>query len=274
VADLGQFGKLTSAVSEGDSLAAPTRSVAVERIVPGKVEEALFREHEARYIFAGRFVKDKEVLDVACGTGIGTHYLLKAGAQRCIGLDIDSGAVDYARAAYKDCVFVQCDAISLCLNDSSVDVVVSFETIEHVRDQLRFLLECKRVLRPGGVLVCSTPNRTIYRWEGKNPFHLHEFTIVEFRNLIEAVFPEVRLHAQKNMVWLPYVTRRLLSRSLDRFRLKATVKKVFGWKPAPLAVRTQFGALEDDLDSEIQPYRATRLSQPMYVIAVGRKPFG
>src|SRR5271169_2569473 len=130
-----------------------------ERLVPGKTGEALFREHEARYIFAARFVKGMRVLDVACGSGIGTQCLLQAGAHSCIGLDIDRAATDYARTRYKDCIFIRCDATSLCIADASVDVVVSFETIEHVKEQKAFLLECRRVLRPGGTLVCSTPNR-------------------------------------------------------------------------------------------------------------------
>ncbi len=143
-----------------------------ERLVPGKGGEALFREHEARYIFAGKFVRGMRVLDVACGSGIGTQYLLQAGAHSCIGLDIDRAATDYATAKYKDCIFIRCDATSLCVAKASVDVIVSFETIEHVKEQKAFLLECRRVLRPGGTLVCSTPNRALSRWGDANPFHL------------------------------------------------------------------------------------------------------
>src|SRR6266478_7926362 len=71
------------------AVTSPTLQFTGERIVPGQVDEPLFRAHEARYVFAGRFVRDKAVLDLACGTGIGTHYLLKAGALTCLGLDID-----------------------------------------------------------------------------------------------------------------------------------------------------------------------------------------
>src|SRR5258708_20869456 len=82
----------------------PTIPMAGERIHPGMVGEQVFREHEARYVFASRFVQGKRVLDVACGTGIGTQCLLNAGAQSCVGLDIDQLAVAYARAAYGNCV--------------------------------------------------------------------------------------------------------------------------------------------------------------------------
>ena len=66
-----------------------------ERIVPEKTTEPLFREHEDRYLFAGQYVSDKDVLDVACGTGIGTQYLLKAGATKCIEIDIDAQTIEY-----------------------------------------------------------------------------------------------------------------------------------------------------------------------------------
>src|SRR5579859_6468672 len=114
--------------------AAPDLDFTGERIVAGKTEAALFREHEARYVFAGQFVKGKEVLDVACGTGLGTQYLLKAGAARCQGIDIDPAAIAYANRAYGGCFFSCGDATEIGLADNSVDVVVSFETIEHVRN--------------------------------------------------------------------------------------------------------------------------------------------
>jgi 2-polyprenyl-3-methyl-5-hydroxy-6-metoxy-1,4-benzoquinol methylase len=252
-------------------LTLPTLSFTGERIVPGQVSESLFRAHEARYVFAGGFVKDKVVLDVACGTGIGTHYLLKVGARSCLGLDIDRAATDYARAAYGACQFAQCDAMSLCVPDGSIDVVVSFETIEHLRDQLRFLSECHRVLRLGGILVCSTPNRTMSRWARENVYHEHEFTVAEFTRALETLFVEVQLLGQKSTNRLLYASRGLLSRALHRLQLLEVAKSLFYWNPPPLAVRTQFGGMPADADNEIQPYHATPLMQPNFVIAVARR---
>jgi len=252
-------------------LTLPTLSFTGERIVPGQVSESLFRAHEARYVFAGGFVKDKVVLDVACGTGIGTHYLLKVGARSCLGLDIDRAATDYARAAYGACQFAQCDAMNLCVPDGSIDVVVSFETIEHLRDQLRFLSECHRVLRLGGILVCSTPNRTMSRWARENVYHEHEFTVAEFTRALETLFVEVQLLGQKSTNRLLYASRGLLSRALHRLQLLEVAKSLFYWNPPPLAVRTQFGGMPADADNEIQPYHATPLMQPNFVIAVARR---
>src|SRR6267143_674405 len=107
--------------------AVPDLEFTGERIVPGKTGEALFREHEERYVFAGQHVSGKDVLDVACGTGVGTSFLRGAGARRVWGLDIDPDAIAFAKARYGDCEFAESDATDLCLPDSSIDVVVSFE---------------------------------------------------------------------------------------------------------------------------------------------------
>jgi ubiquinone/menaquinone biosynthesis C-methylase UbiE len=242
-----------------------------ERIIPGQVSEPLFRAHEARYVFAGRFVKDKAVLDVACGTGIGTHYLLKAGARSCLGLDIDLPAIGYARAAYQGCQFEPCDATNLCVPESSMDVVVSFETIEHLRDYLKFLSECHRVLKPGGVLICSTPNRTMSRWARENIYHVREFTAAEFRRALESIFVDVRLSGQKNTNQLLYAGRGLLSRALHELQWMEKAKSLLRWKSPPLDLRTEFGGTPTNSDYEIQPYYATPLVQPNYVIAVGQR---
>jgi ubiquinone/menaquinone biosynthesis C-methylase UbiE len=249
----------------------PTLPFTGERMVPGQVLEPLFREHEVRYVFASKFVRDKVVLDVACGTGIGTQHLLDAGARSCLGLDIDRPAIGYARAVYKRCQFEECDATSLCVSDSSMDVVVSFETIEHLRDQVKFLSECNRVLRPGGLLVCSTPNRTISRWAPENPYHLHEFTVAEFAQTLETIFVDVRLFGQQSTNQFLYAGERLLSRALHKIQLMETAKKILGWKVPPPAVRTEFGGIATDSDNEIQPYHPRKLMQPKYTVALAKK---
>jgi ubiquinone/menaquinone biosynthesis C-methylase UbiE len=240
-----------------------------ERIVPGKVTEALFREHEARYAFAGQFVAGKDVLDVACGTGIGTEYLRKAGARSCTGIDIDAGAVNYARVAYPDCAFVQSDASNLRLHDQSVDLVVSFETIEHLQDQQKFLQECWRVLRPGGLFVCSTPNRAISRWWEFNPFHVRELSLREFRQIVEKSFGNSKMYAQ-NVKSLPlYVGRVVLLRMLERLRLKDVAKRLVRYKPPPLAARHEFS--EGVSEDEIVVYKLGALGRPSFAIALAVK---
>lgn len=254
-------------IKSGNAPISPTLLFTGERIVPGQISEPLFRAHEERYVFAGQFVRDKAVLDVACGAGIGTHYLLTAGARSCVGLDIDGPSIDYARATYAGCEFAQCDATNLCVPDSSVDVVVSFETIEHLKDHLKFLSECNRVLKPGGILVCSTPNRTMSRWARENIYHLHEFTVAEFRHALETIFVDVALFGQKSTNQLVCACRGVLSRVLHKLHLLEIAKRLL-MPEEPLYARTEFRSTLSDL--AVQPYQATRLAQPNYVIAVAR----
>ena len=173
-----------------------TLVVTGERLVPGALADRLFREHEARYVFAGEFVAGKQTLDVACGTGMGTKYLSVAGAVSSIGLDIDPTAVSFASKFYGGCKFAQCDVTRLCIASASIDVVVSFETIEHIEDQAKFLNECHRVLKPGGVLICSTPNQMLSKWAPRNPFHVRELTVSEFTDTVSSIFGDVQLFSQ------------------------------------------------------------------------------
>jgi ubiquinone/menaquinone biosynthesis C-methylase UbiE len=244
-----------------------------ERLVPGTMGGKLFRQHEVRYVFAGALVQGKQVLDVASGSGIGTHYLLCAGARSCLGFDIDREAIEYARAAYSDCRFTQCEATRLCLADASVDVVVSFETIEHIKDQKAFLLECRRVLRPGGVFVCSTPNRTLARWGEDNPFHLRELTVAQFNDLVAAVFTDVCLFSQNDSVYPLYVGKTILSRILNRLKLMDSIKRFLS-QPTTSPQATEFSGNSDNVSEEIKRFKSQLLCQPMFVIAVARKALG
>ncbi len=146
-----------------------------ERIVPGVTPAGIFREHEMRYRFAGEYVRGQKVVDVASGTGMGTDLLMKYGAKACVGLELDFPAAACAASFYRECRFAVCDAARACLRDGWADVIVTFETIEHLADPAGFLGECKRLLRPGGLFIGSTPNREVHRWYAPNPFHVHEF---------------------------------------------------------------------------------------------------
>jgi SAM-dependent methyltransferase len=173
-----------------------------ERVVPGKTPEAVYKEHIDRYIFAAGIARDRDVLDVACGTGYGADYLAAAGARKVVGADVSPDAVRYARDWFGQSArasFVCADAVVLPFADCSFDVVVSFETLEHIRAYRKFLAECRRVLREEGLLVCSTPNRRVFSPNlGRpiNPFHVKEFWPEEFRRLLNRFFRPVVLYGQ------------------------------------------------------------------------------
>ena len=146
------------------------------------------RFHLERYRFAARHVEGREVADIACGTGYGTELLCAEGkAARAVGVDIDAEAVDYAAAVHgrDGARYVCASADRTGLPDESFDVVVSFETIEHVAEDVPLLDEFSRLLRPGGTLVCSTPNE----WPLElAEHHVRVYDHASFKTLLERSF--------------------------------------------------------------------------------------
>lgn len=162
-----------------------------ERLDPEAAPEASLREHLARYRFARERVSGR-VLDVACGAGYGTALL---GA---VGLDLSADAL--RRARRETGRLVRGDALRLPFG-GNFDAVVSFETVEHVDDPERFVEECRRVLRPGGRLLISTPNRELWSPRSARPLtpaHVKEFSSREFVALLGG-FRSVELFGQLPM---------------------------------------------------------------------------
>lgn len=171
-----------------------------ERLVPGKVDLELEVEHMNRYIFASDLVKDKKVLDAACGTGYGTALLAQT-AQKVCGIDISEEAISYAKSNYsaENVDFTVANIEKLPFENDFFDVVVSFETIEHVdaQKQEKFLCEVKRTLKKDGIFIISTPNKDVYKNRGENHFHVSEFSFVEFKSFLEKRFKNVKMFSQK-----------------------------------------------------------------------------
>ncbi len=173
-----------------------------ERVVPGKTPQTIYDEHIYRYIFAAGLAENKVILDVACGTGYGTRYLAEKGPGKVVGVDISAEAVDYARERFgkdKKASFVCANATRLPFGDHAFDLIVSFETIEHIRQYRKFLAECRRVLRENGLLICSTPNRRIFSPKLAKPintFHVKEFWPEEFYNLLRRYFTDITFYGQ------------------------------------------------------------------------------
>jgi ubiquinone/menaquinone biosynthesis C-methylase UbiE len=178
-----------------------------ERMAPESSAADTFWEHVYRYRFAARFVRGRRALDIACGEGYGTASLAAAGAASVVGIDASPEACEHARRKYRvDARAGRAEDIPL--PDESVDVVVSFETIEHVEEPRRFVEECHRVLSPGGTLIVSTPNRPVYSPQGKhNRFHVSEMDEEEFRSLLETRFPSCEPYVQRLTAarWSPRV---------------------------------------------------------------------
>ena len=174
-----------------------------ERVIPGEVDIDLWNEHLARYQFALRLARSKRVLDAGCGAGYGAAALASEALQ-VLGVDLAAEAAIYAHAHYRrpNLHFAQASCAALPVASSSLDLVVAFEVIEHLADWREFLAEARRVLRPSGQLVVSTPNKSYYTASrgcaGSNPYHVHEFTCEEFVEELTRIFPSVCLYLENH----------------------------------------------------------------------------
>ncbi|MEZ7196963.1 methyltransferase domain-containing protein [Pseudodesulfovibrio karagichevae] len=169
-----------------------------ERYIPSEGGK-LRLEHLHRYVVAAQLCKGRDVVDMACGEGYGAAMLAET-AKSVVGVDISGEVVDHASETYKrpNLSFVVSDVRELDLPDACCDMVVSFETIEHIGEQEEMVAEIKRVLRPDGVLVISSPNRPVYEKDNEpNTFHVKEFDFDELDALLSKFFGCVRYFGQK-----------------------------------------------------------------------------
>ncbi len=171
-----------------------------ERFIPGTRGE-IWIEHWHRYHFASRFVAGRRVLDLACGEGYGAALLARRAAA-VLGVDVSAQAIDHAKREYANLANAEfrtgsCTAIPA--GDATMDVVVSFETLEHITQQEEFMAELARVVKPDGVLVISCPNKAEYTDKRKteNEFHVKELYRDELAQLVRRRFPHATWYGQK-----------------------------------------------------------------------------
>lgn len=145
--------------------------------------------HLNRYAFTRPFCQGAKVLDAACGQGYGSYLMKTWGAQEVVGIDIDEDSIKQASWLFKQdgLTYKQHTVEELPFEDHSFDLVVSFETIEHIDYPEKLLKEIKRVLKPGGTIIISCPNDNYYYEHdcAKNPFHKREYTFFEFKEMAE-----------------------------------------------------------------------------------------
>ncbi len=172
-----------------------------ERFLPAECKGEMEIEHFQRYQFARNFVKDKVVLDAACGEGYGSNILVET-AKQVYGLDLDEKTVLAAEKKYgsEKLKYVAGSIAKLPFEENTFDVIISFETIEHVDGDLQqnFLEEIERVLKPNGMLIMSTPNKAVYTdlVKGENKFHIKEFYVQEYIDFLKQKFEKIELFCQ------------------------------------------------------------------------------
>lgn len=188
-----------------------------ERTVPGiALERYWFLRHEVVYQHLGQWLRQRwqptgvdaiTVLDAGMGEGYGINSLgqqlrhdFPSCAVTAIGVDYDEQSVSHAQSRYPAIQAIRANLAALPCADASVDAVVSLQVIEHIWDLAGFLRECHRVLRPGGVIVVSTPNRPVFSPgigrgdKPTNPFHVEEFDAAQVQGMLtSAGFDEVEV---------------------------------------------------------------------------------
>jgi len=176
-------------------------NTAVERIEPAETPALELALHVSRYRFVSSLVAGRSVLDAGCGLGYGSRELRLGPAGSYVGVDRSQEAIHAAQREYAapGRLFLTADVTALPFAHGHFEAVLSFEVIEHLREVNRYLAELRRVLRSTGACVISTPNR---RWLSAdittpdNPYHVREYDVREFRELVGAHFPHVQLVGQ------------------------------------------------------------------------------
>lgn len=173
-----------------------------ERYTPGSIDGDITVEHLHRYYFAKKIISNKDlvVVDIASGEGYGT-YILSKEAKFAYGIDISEDAINFAKEKYikNNLEYKLGNCSNIPLQDKSVDVVVSFETIEHHDKHEEMLSEIKRILKDDGILIISSPDKKNYTElsKGENHYHIKELFFEEFKNLLSSRFKHIQFFGQK-----------------------------------------------------------------------------
>ena len=192
----------------------------------------IYKEHLSRYKFCLNYVSDKTVLDLGSSRRDGP-ILLGALAKEVIAMDIQFFDIKYARDnfAKNNVKYLNADGVSLPFKTANFDVVICLEVIEHILDHDKLLTEIRRVLRPGGVSIISTPNKKMVKIFGTqdNPLHVKEIECEEFKSLLDKYFNKVEFHGQtrgKAVVGKMYALH-LLLRRIDILNLRRLFSSQF-----------------------------------------------
>lgn len=231
----------------------------INREVKDKYNDIL-EEHLERYKLATNYVRNKLVLDAACGAGYGSKMLASSGAKFVTSVDISSECLLNAKKTYcdKKIDFVQGDVTRLPFENESFDVIISFETIEHIKNGSEWIKESARLLKKDGIFIVSTPNRsvtnpgTFFEERPLNVYHQYEYNTEEFIGELLKKYDLLSIYGQTfvNAKDTYYTQTMRKLRKLDENK-KVSNLNVEGHKLIPL--------------SEIKD------ASPMYLVAICRK---
>jgi SAM-dependent methyltransferase len=182
--------------------------MSIERLEPGTKEwDAFYSNHIQRYQFALDQINRSDtgkILDAACGAGFGSHFLAENTKHKVVGIDNDSAALNIANRQFKsetvEFIKDDCNTMECVRKFAPFEYVVSFETLEHLPEPDCFLKNVFNLLKPGGTLVLSTPNKSVTSPGGKInwAFHEKEYTAAELTEaLVTAGFTDIQFYGQR-----------------------------------------------------------------------------
>jgi len=214
-----------------------------ERWVKGFLHHTTEKQHQDRYEFVCDYVKDKNVLDIACGSGYGSYLMAtKGGAKTIVGVDLDADALRYAKHRYNhEKIQHICEDATKFTYDKKFDVIVSFETIEHIPNYTDFIENLGKLLTDNGTLIISTPINRRTTTELRNPYHVIEWSFRDFQDLWENQFHIEGIYLQNTA---------LIRNHIPIVRMKNFVKSIMLNEKGSNAKRTVFGKAWEKFDNQ------------------------
>ena len=203
-----------------------------ERMIPPKEGElsVVYEHHKYAYEETLQYVADKMVLDVGCGTGYGVKICSET-AKYVVGMDYNISAIKYCNDnfALGNNSFLNSNALLLPFRTQSFDIAITFQVIEHISDSKKFIDELKRVVKPSGLIIISTPNvADSVKGNIGNPFHINEMGYDDLADLLRKSFESFNIfgHTYKSQGTLMNLIRKLPLYKLGaKFRRSNIVKK-------------------------------------------------
>jgi len=237
-----------------------------ERLIIGDKEcdedSDIYQEHIERYKFAAEFVQGR-VLDIACGSGYGSKMLADR-AEEVWGGDISEEAIKIAKEKYsgENVHFRLMDASELPFDNNYFDLVVSFETIEHLKDSEKFVAEIKRVLKPGGRLILSTPDKRVTKKLGvENKFHVKEFGKKELADILKNDF-KLEFFGQRPVKKVSKLL--LIYKIYKKIKLLNFLDKIISRR-----VKEKIGKEMESLEHDFKVGVIKRGEEYLYIIVIG-----
>lgn len=225
----------------------------LERFLPGFAFKHTELEHELRYKWLEEFINNKEILDIACGSGFGTKILSKK-AKSVIGCDIDKEIIDYASYRYSNNnIEYRVENAEDFKLDNKLDIIISFETIEHLKNVDNYLKSIDNNLKEGGLFFVSTPisSKEIDN-NPDNKYHIQEWGFREFQKLLEKYFIIKDIYIQLH----PF---QLSRKNLLKVLLKPTF---FNIKNTFLFFKNYFQ--KNNLENYLKPVKYNNKKYPKY----------